>query len=265
MATASSPDETNHSAANARATDAKAAEPSSQETSKDFLIAHAGKPDLGEQDLLGFLERRDLPEEVLRVIAARPEVRGSYALKFALARHPRTPRRLSLPLLKSLYLFDLVRVAQTPAVPPEIKLAAEDAVLKKCGTLPRGEKITLARRASGRVAAALLPSEDAELVQAALNNPNLSEAELLKALVREGLPRLVVESIARHGKWSHRYHIRLALIRNPLTPFEEVLKFLPDLKVADLADACLDRRMADPVRRYVLAHCAARPSGESVA
>lgn len=227
-------------------------------TAKEVLIAFARNPNLAERDLLGIIERRDLPAEVLHEIAARPEARRSYALKLALTSHPKTPRLVSLPLLKFLYLFDLVRVAQTPAVPPEVKMAAEDAVLKKLETVPRGEKITLARRASGRIASALLVTKDAELVQAALDNPFLSEADLLKVLARRNLSGVVVESIARHSKWSHRYHVRLALIRNPLTPFADVLTFLPDIAVADLHDICLDRRMAEPVRKYVLAHCAAR-------
>lgn len=229
-----------------------------RETAKEVLIAFARNPNLPERDLLRFVGRRDLPAEVLREIAARPEVRRSYTLKLALASHPKTPRLVSLPLLKFLYLFDLVRVAQTPALPPEVKIAAEDAILKKLETVPRGEKIALARRASGRIASALLVTKDAELVQAVLDNPFLSEADLLKDLARENLPGIVVESIARHSKWSHRYHVRLALIRNPLTPFAEVLMFLPNITVADLNDICLDRRMAEPVRKYVLAHCAAR-------
>jgi hypothetical protein len=236
----------------------KAVEPLPKELPKSPRSPWGCNPDPGEADLLRFLERRDLPSEVVREVAERPEVSGSYALKLALARHPRTPRLCALPLLKFLHLFDLVRVAQTPAVPPEVKMAAEEAVLKKLEAIPRGEKITLARRATGRVASALLAADDVELAHAALENPFLSEADLLKILTRENLPRSVVESIARHKKWSQRYQIRLALIRHPLTPFAEILTFLPDISVADLRDACLDQRMAEPVRQYVLTHCASR-------
>ena len=176
----------------------------------------------------------------------------------ALARHPRTPRLISLPILKFLYLFDLLRVAQTPAVPADVKLVAEEIILNEIDTLPRGKKISLARRGSGRVAAGLLVSEDRELILAALDNPFLTEAHMLKILALENLPVLVVELIAHHPKWCHRYHLRLALIRNPRTPFQQVLAFIPDMAVNDLRDICLDRRMTEHVRRYVLAHCARR-------
>lgn len=241
-------------------------EPFFRETAKEVLVAFARNPNLQQRDLLRLLERKDLPGEVLREIAAHQQTARHYAVKLALARHPRTPRLISLPLLKFLYLFDLVRVCQTPAVPTEIKMAAEENILKRVETIPRGEKISLARRGSGRVAADLLMTEDRELVRAALNNPFLSEAHLLRVLARENLPAAVVESLASQEKWSHRYHLRLALIRHPATPLPRVLAFLPDTAVNDLRDICLDRRMPEQVRKYVLAHCAERlskrPPGE---
>lgn len=233
-------------------------EPFFKETAKEVLLALAGNPNLQERDLLRLLERKDLPVEVLRAIAAHKEAARNYAVRLALARHPRTPRLVSLPILKFLYLFDLVRVTQTPAVPTDVKMLAEETILKKVETIPRGERITLARRSSGRVAAGLLLTEDRELILAALNNPFLTEAHLMKILALHSLPALAVETIAHHEKWSHRYYLRLALIRNPHTPFPQVLGFIPDMAVPDLREICLDRRMPEPVRRYVANHCLER-------
>ena len=229
-----------------------------KESAKEVLVALAGNPNLLESDLLRLLERRGLPRGAIQQIPAHPTGARSYSLKLALARHPKTPRLTSLPLLKFLYLFDLVRVFQTPGVPTDVKMAAEEGILKKVEAIPRGEKITLARRASGRIAAQLLTCEDKELIRAALENPYLSEADLLRVLARENLPRVVVETIAVDIKWSYRYGLRQALIRNPLTPLGRVLEFLPDIAVNDLRELCLDRRMPEQVRRYVLAHCAER-------
>jgi hypothetical protein len=233
-------------------------EPFFGDTAKEVLVALAQNPNLQDRDLLRLLQRKDLPREALQAIAAHKEAAHNYPVQLALARHPRTPRFVALPLLKSLYLFDLVRVSQTPGVPADIRLAAEEQILRKLETLPRGQKISLARRSSGRVAASLLLTSDQELIAAALDNPFLSEGNLLRLLALENLPRLAVESIARNQKWSSRYHLRLALVRNPLAPLARVLEFLPDLAVNDLREICLDRRMPEAVRKYVLAHCAKR-------
>lgn len=233
-------------------------EPFFKESAKEILLALAGNPNLQERDLLRLLERKDLPAEVLRAIAAHKEAARNYGVRLALARHPRTPRLVSLPILKFLYLFDLVRVTQTPAAPADVKMVAEETILRKVETIPRGERITLARRSSGRVAAGLLFTQDRELILAALNNPFLTEAHLMKILTLDSLPAIVVQTIAHHEKWSHRYYLRLALIRNPLTPFQQVLGFIPDIAVTDLREICLDRRMPEPVRLYIASHCLER-------
>jgi hypothetical protein len=228
------------------------------ETSKEVLMGLAHNPHLQERDLLRLLQRKDLAHEVVRELAYHREVRRSYTVQLALVRHPKAPRQVSLPLMKFLYIFDLLRVAQTPAVPADVKMVAEETLLKKLAGMPRGEKISLARRGTGRLAAGLLMSPDRELIRAALDNPYLTEGYLLKVLAREGLPPVVVEQLAQHQRWSHHYHLRLALIRNPLTPLARVLGFLPDMAVTDLRDICLDHRMPPPVRKYIVAHCTAR-------
>ena len=229
-----------------------------KETAKEVLLGLARNPHLQERDLLLLLERKDLAQEVVRELAQHQEARRSYTVQLALVRHPKTPRVVSLPLLKFLYVFDLLRVAQTPAVPTDVKMVAEETILKKLEGMPRGEKISLARRGTGRLAASLLFSPELELTRAALDNPSLTEGHLLKVLAREDLPPAVVEHVAQHERWSHHYHLRLALIRNPLTPFARVLAFLPDLAVTDLRDVCLDHRMPPHVRKYIEGHCAAR-------
>ena len=229
-----------------------------QETAKDVLLAFARNPHLRERDLLRLLERRDLAQEVVLELAQHKEVRRSYMVQLALVRHPKTPRQVSLPLMKFLYVFDLLRVAQTPPVPADVKMVAEETILKKIASMPRGQRSALARRGTGRLAANLLMSSDLELIRTALDNPHLTEGQLLKVLGREDLPHPVVEQISQHSRWAQHYHLRLALIRNPLTPFARVLAFLPDMAVTDLQDICLDHRMLPPVRRYIQAHCAAR-------
>jgi hypothetical protein len=160
--------------------------------------------------------------------------------------------------MKFLYIFDLLQVAHTPGVPTDVKMMAEETILKKLDGMPRGEKISLARRGTGRICASLLFTADPELIGAALESPALTEGHLLKLLSRAGLPAPVVEQLAEHPRWSQCYYLRLALIRNPLTPFARVLAFVPEMTLTDLRDICLDHRMPDPVRKYIEAYCGAR-------
>ena len=102
-------------------------------------------------------------------------------------------------------------------------------------------------------------SHDNELIAAALDNPFLTEAHVLKVLSRTvGVDELVVGKVARHAKWSRRYHIRLSLLRNPSLPFHQVLAFVPDLTVSDLRTICLDQKMNEKVRKYLWTYCEER-------
>jgi hypothetical protein len=217
------------------------------------LTALLDNPALDETKLTLLLSRKDLPSEVLEEIGARKAFLKSYAVKKALLFHPRTPRLVGLRLLKDLYLMDLVQFTVSPSARAELKRYAEEQVVARLPQLPLGQKITLARRGPGRVAGALVLDGHAQVMPIALDNPFLTEAQVLKALAREKVPTVVVQALAKHRKWSHAYNVRLALVRNPSTPISVVLAFLPELTVSDLRELAAPGIVPENLRKYLLA------------
>lgn len=217
------------------------------------LLALLDNPALDETKLSLLLSRKDLPAEVLEEIGARKAFLKSYAVKKALVFHPRTPRLVGLRLLKDLYLMDLVQFTLSPAVSAELKRYAEEQVVARLPQLPLGQKITLARRGPGRVAGALVSEGHAQVMPVALDNPYLTEAQVLKALAREKVPTVVVQALAKHRKWSQTYNVRLAIVRNPSTPISLVLGFLPQLTVSDLRELAAPGIVPENLRNYLLA------------
>src|ERR1700681_2677796 len=181
---------------------------------EEVLLALLKNPALAETDVAVLLARKNLPAGVIEEICKRREWLKTYALKKALACHPHTPRLASLRLLRELYLMDLVQIALLPGVSAELKRNAEDQLITRLPQLPLGQKITLGRRGPARVAGVLLGEGHPQIVAVTLDNPYLTEAQILKALARENVPVLVVQSLARHGKWSQIYTVRLAIVRN---------------------------------------------------
>src|SRR5216117_612789 len=204
--------------------------------SAEVLLALLENPALDETQVCLLLERKDLPGEILEEIARRKALLKSYRVKRALAFHPRTPRLVSLRLLRDLYLMDLVQVAILPGVSAELKRNAEEQLIARLPQLPLGQKITLARRGPARVAGALLAEGHEQVVGIVLDNPNMNEAQILRALSRVRLPPAVVAAIGRHRKWSLSYYVRVALVRHPASVLATVLSFLPQLTVNDLRD-----------------------------
>lgn len=219
----------------------------------DVLLALLDNPALDEPKLCLLLERKNLPGEVLEEVARRKPLQKSYQVKRALAFHPRTPRLHGLRLLRDLYLMDLVQLALSPSVPAELKHAAEGQLLARLTQLPLGQKITLARRGPARVCGALVAEGHAQVVPVALDNSNLTEAQILKVLSRDKLPLSVIPAIIQHRKWSVAYNVRLALVRHPSSPLATILGYLPELTVSDLRELASPGIVSENLRRYLLA------------
>lgn len=210
-------------------------------------------PELNEPQVLLLLARKDLLGELIEEIAKRKHLLKSYAVKKALVLHPHTPRLVSLRLLRDLYLMDLVQLTLAPGALAELKRNAEEQLIARLPQIPLGQKITLARRGPGRVAGALLADGHAQVLKVVLDNSNLSEAHVLKALSRVKLSPTVVEAVAKHQKWSRSYNVRLALVRQPATTLSTVLAFLPELTVSDLKELTAPGIVQENFRRYLQA------------
>jgi hypothetical protein len=169
------------------------------------------KPELTEDLALALLKQPNLPSEILEKITKNRALMRSRKLKLALVTHPKTPRRLLLPLLRHLFTFDLMRVALTPTIAADIKIAAEESLINRLEKLSLGEKLSLARRASGRVAASFLDEPDRRVIEAAFQNSRLTETAIIKQLSRRKTNQILVEAICNHPKWKLRPEIMVAL------------------------------------------------------
>jgi predicted regulator of amino acid metabolism with ACT domain len=219
----------------------------------EVLLALLDNPALEETQLCILLERKNLPGEILEEVARRKPRLRSYRVKKALAFHPRTPRLVTLRLLRDLYLMDLVQLTLLAGIPTELKRNAEDQLVSRLPQLPLGQKITLARRGPARLAGALLAEGHAQIVTIVLDNAYLTEAQVLKVLSREKIPPGVVRTISQHRKWSISYNVRLALVRHPLSPLATVLAYLPELTVSDLRELASPGIVSESVRKYLQA------------
>jgi hypothetical protein len=167
---------------------------------------------LREEATLKILNQLDLSSAAVEKIARDHTLRKNRKIALALLAYPKLPRRLATPLLRGLYSFDLMKVALGSAkFTAEIQKTADEILISRLESITSGEKLTLARRASARVTAELLNATDPKIVGAALANPRLTEAAILKALNHDPTSQNLVQAIRRHAKWSLRKEIRAAI------------------------------------------------------
>lgn len=220
--------------------------------SSDVLKAAASDPALNEDLALALLKRNDLAAEVLEPLSKNATVAKSRKVKLAIVGHPKTPRYVSMALVRQLFTFDLMRVALTPVVPGDVKLAAEEVLINRMEAISSGERLSLARQASGRVAGALLIDLEPRVIRAALENPRLTDTLVIRALMRAESPAELVHAVCHHPKWSLRREVRIALLRNEHTPLARALEFSRSLPSALLKEILQNSRLPPSVKAAIV-------------
>jgi hypothetical protein len=225
-----------------------------EESGSSAGIAKAAAPDptFNEDLALALLKNTDLQPETLEQISKNGALLKSRKIKLGVVEHPKTPRHISLHLLRQLFTFDLMKVALTPLVAGDIKSAAEEALIKRLESLSLGERMSLARRASGRVAGALLLDPENRVVDAALENSRLAEALIIRALTRHECRPALVRSVCQHARWSLRRDIRVALLRLEKTPAAFAGEFAKGLPLPLLREILLASRLPQAVKNDLL-------------
>jgi|SRR5208282_892179 len=238
------------------------------------LFHTAADPSLTEDLALSLLKRADLHAQVIEQLARNASALKSRKVKVALASHPHTPRHVSVPLARQFYTFDLMKVALAPSVPADVKVAVDDVLIARLKAVTIGERLTLARRASGRVAAALLlDSEDtataiavpkpagaskkpaarrSRVLPVALDNPRLTEALVINSVLSPAASAALVEAVARHAKWSRRKDIRAALLRTEHVSLARALEFSREIHAAQLQEILATSRLPEKIKNQLL-------------
>lgn len=200
--------------------------------------------------IANLIHNKNLTEDLAIIIANRkniyPDVfeslsrdirwKGSYKVRLALCKNPKTPQKTTLALIKSIKIFDLADLTRNPAIPINLRMRIEADIAEKLPAVPLGVKITLAKRASSNVLMRLIEEGLKEVVAVCLDSPYMTEGSIYKIISMEKISPEVIRQIARHRKWSCRYLIRWALIRNTHAPLSCIVNFLKDIKITDLKE-----------------------------
>jgi hypothetical protein len=235
-------------------------------------VLTAAESALTEDLALALLKRNDLPPEVLEHLAKNANALKSRKVRIALVSHPHTPRHVSVPLARQFYTFDLMKVALSPRVPPDVKVAVDSVLISRLKTVTLGECLTLARRASGHVAAALLlegrmaqskivegkiknaetVARESRVMHAALENPRLTEALVIGSILRPAASPALINAVARHAKWSLRREIRAALLRTEHLSLARALEFSQEVPAPFLRELLATSRLPNKIKDQLL-------------
>jgi len=131
--------------------------------------------------------------------------------------------------------------------PPNLRFERDRADDRRPGeTL--GLRISLARRTTPRILEKLIHDPDEKVIKTILENPRLTEAEVLKISSSLRTPPSILATIAHNPRWIYRYKVKLSLVYNPHAPLRVSLGLLPLLLRQDLVEIAQDQALPEPVR-----------------
>lgn len=125
-------------------------------------------------------------------------------------------------------------------------------------SMPLGLRRAAARTRDRMLLDRLCYDRNARVIGVLLDNPRLVERDVVKIAAMRPTQPTVLETVARHTRWTSSYRVRKALAANPYTPRPLALRLLPTLLVQDLRavlSGCfdLDNHVAEEIRGLLLA------------
>jgi hypothetical protein len=196
-------------------------------------------PDAGVAALASLLAAARAPRGTTDLVAVA-------ALPAAIARLPYEVAAALYAAAKASGRADVARLfiskgGEEPPPEPERYVAPAGRAL----TL--GERRSLARGHRREALAALLSDPDAGVIRALLENPLLTERDVIAVAARRPV-RGDVLRVLFSSRWVARYHVKRALVMNPYTPCELAVRLVPSLVDSDRRLVAEDGNLSAVVR-----------------
>lgn len=197
------------------------------------------------------LNRLEVPliVQVIEEICRKAEKRtpGYQEVLFALIDIHTVTGVLGYPKMSEIYLSSkemgcdrVTRLLSNP--PPKKKRYSEYDFVEgqEQDKITLGEKRSLAKSFKKDTLDRLLYDPDPHVIRNLLNNPRVTERDVLKVASKRPVSEEILSEIFNNKKWSERYSIKRALVKNPFTPTRLALGLVNFMLVQDLKEISRD-------------------------
>lgn len=130
------------------------------------------------------------------------------------------------------------------------QLGPERALRPADRPLTLGERKALARTHRRDKILLLLRDPHPAVVQILLDNPHVTEGDVMKmASMRPAVPESLGK-IAAHPRWSVRHAVKRSLVLNPSTPLADAIRIATTLRAPELAELAADHSLPETLRKH---------------
>lgn len=200
------------------------------------------------------------PGTIVRVIEeicrnAEERAPGYQEALFALIDIPAVTAVLGYPKMSEIYLcskeMGCERVTRLLSNPPSKKKRYSEYDFvegQELDQITLGEKRSLAKGSKKDTLDRLVYDPDPHVIRNLLNNPRITERDVLKAASKRPVSEEILIEIFNNKKWSERYSIKRALVKNPYTPTRLALGLVNFMLVQDLKEISRDGTLHQVIR-----------------
>jgi hypothetical protein len=118
--------------------------------------------------------------------------------------------------------------------------------------VPLGMRKALARKPDIKLIRRIARDQDHRVIRHLLDNPRLTEADVVRIAATRPTSPKVLEEIYRHPRWITRYAVKKVIVFNPYSPLNLCLRLIGFLKAQDLQDLCDDRNRSPELLNQAL-------------
>jgi len=154
----------------------------------------------------------------------------------------------NLPAIARLFLA----VSPAAELPRQLskQLGPERALRPTDRPLTLGERKALARTHRREELLLLARDPHPAVVAILLDNPHVTEAEIVRiAATRPAVPESL-SRIATHARWSVRHAVKRALVLNPSTPLADAIRVATTLRAGELEELSRDPSLPEQLRQH---------------
>ena len=166
-------------------------------------------------------------------------------------------KRMDHPEVARLF-FDISPQIDAP-VRGDDPMAPERPVVPRGRPITLGERKSLARSHRRELLLHLLRDPHPDVVTVLLGNPHLTERDVVTLAARRPAHPQSLAAVAANDRWSARYEVKRALVKNPYTPALVAMRLATTLRPSDLRAIAVDASLAAPLRDQAKALIAPLP------
>lgn len=161
--------------------------------------------------------------------------KDNYRIRLNLIQHPGFPVDTALNLISSLFTTDLLNVIKNKRANPFIRKKCEIEFSQKYIKIPRGEKISLMKRAPLSLLGYFINEKEKKILKVIVENPNCTEDLIIK-FVNRGLDRTDLYDILIETEWIKNRRICYAISFDKDVSIRTWLAIIPNIEFKRLKE-----------------------------